>query len=130
MTDMKRKGWSGWAIWLEWIKLGGQTIRGKSEGSRLRGLEDVKNEEMGSRLVLEQNGKLSQRGPWLLEGYRAKTLNTYITKIKHGSNNYIIEYHTLNMQCYRRYFSQSKLQTQMKISRFMSVDFIQTLQLG
>ena len=31
----------------------------------------------GTRQVLEENRKLSLRGPWLLEGYRAKTLNAY-----------------------------------------------------
>jgi hypothetical protein len=75
MTDMKRKGWSDWAIWLEWIKLGGQTIGGKSDGSGLRGLEDVKNDlqEMGDKASARAEWKLSQWGPWLLEGYTAKT---------------------------------------------------------
>lgn len=76
MTDMKRKGWSGWAIWLEWIKVGGQTIGGKSEGSRLRWLEDVKNDlqEMGDKASARAEWEIVTKGTMALRGLQSQNV--------------------------------------------------------
>jgi hypothetical protein len=47
-------------------------------------------------MALKGLQNVSQRGPWLLKGYRTKTLSTVlITKIKHDSLN--ITHHTCNV---------------------------------